>query len=935
MIKQKRKDIGLSNGITLIYLVIVTVILILIAGISLAILFGSNGIVEKARWADYVTEFEDVNERKEIYLTSNIVGKFQDNQIPSVDYLYTDNNLNETYYPVKNQVNTYNIPETLKNCIKEIEFLEENDFYNTNRVNLYEIDLPLIGSVAKHTYVVNIASGIIYNVEPVKFNNKLYHNPRTQGSLSTKLTEVGKYEMIVDVGEGYVARWDSINIFYDKKVENSVILKTYTSEDGAEWTEQNVEIFDSQENKDTYNINSDSITRFLKVEIEILDIDGYHSEIDYSLVNFYKFNDAQIEPEVLKDDEVQKVGKIYMLPETASDASTVTQTINLPNDKNEYAINIEEFGNPATTVKVVTPTETIYYTVEELRKAILPANSTITITTVLSPGDIVEEAKVFVKDNNLTTRRLDTTDAIASSSSSSGTSSTWKTVKKVKYMYNNGGSGYWQQCYIDSQEVNEYGILEISDNKRIQVKYQTSSDGLKWSREFSNIADADNIHFLKVNVYYQTLDNATFDNTNNSIYVKLAGGSLKFSFYNDKGVKLDSKRVYFTTDQSEVVFTMPTIQKDGYLLIAWISEGNTYMPGTSYTLRKDMDFTASYINQNLSSDNDFTIFAAALRSGNTFDKQTINLNYDIDLEAFGQDSWEPLGTTSIPFKGTFNGNNHFIRNINITNGSYKGLFSSISGATIKDLTLEGTISAQDYCGLLASTSSSSTINNVYTTVNSSVSGSYMLGGLIGQASSTTFTECGNSATVSGYKNIGGIAGNEGTYTKCYNTANISASTGYAGGIVGTNGNVTYSYNTGNVSGYGNDGTGYTSVGGIAGAGTTARYCYNTGTIYGSMGQVAGMVGNIYNMGGTPISYCYNIGPCTGSGRAIGSLGGECLNSNIDNCVYTTSNSVNGYRGSNTNCSHLSDEQMKAFTNQYFFADTNNINNGYPILEWQR
>ena len=634
-----------------------------------------------------------------------------------------------------------------------------------------------------------------------------------------------------------------------------------------------------------------------------------------------------------------KIQNMYVLPESAIESGTVTQTINIPNDGKSYSIQLEQYGSPFTTVDITTSAGIQTVTLEELSTMILPPDSTITITTTLSPGDMVQQASILVMDDNISTKRINPSniDKENETGDNDDNPAKWETVKKQKYVYNSGGTGYWQQCYIDNQEVNEFGILKFGDDRRIQVKYQTSSNGSKWSKEFTNIADADNIQFLKVNVYYQTLNSASFDNTNKSVYVRLSGGSWKATFYNDRGIKIDSKRVYFANDQTPASITLPIVQKSGYLFLGWNFDGNTYAPGTNYTLTSNADFTASYISQNISSDSDFISFANATRNGNTFENQTVVLNYDIDLSNLGSELWAPLGSTSSPFKGTFDGQGHTISNININNNnsSYCGFFGSISNATIKNLNLEGNIQGQNYCGLLAGISSASTIENINTLETSSVHGNYCLGGLIGQASSTTITSCSNNATVSGYLTIGGISGNEGTVTKSYNTANITSSTGYAGGIVGTNGTVTYSYNTGNISGYGNDGTGYTSVGGIAGAGTTARYCYNTGTIYGSMGQVAGMVGNIYNMGGTAISYCYNIGPCTGSGRAIGSLGGECLSTNIDNCVYTTSNPVNGYRGSNTNCRHLSDAEMKAFTSQYFFPDTENINGGYPILEWQK
>ena len=59
-----RKILKKENGITLIALVITIIILIILAGISINLLLGDNGIVRKAQQAKTDTEQSRINEEK-------------------------------------------------------------------------------------------------------------------------------------------------------------------------------------------------------------------------------------------------------------------------------------------------------------------------------------------------------------------------------------------------------------------------------------------------------------------------------------------------------------------------------------------------------------------------------------------------------------------------------------------------------------------------------------------------------------------------------------------------------------------------------------------------------------------------------------------------------------------------------------------------------
>ncbi len=80
----------------------------------------------------------------------------------------------------------------------------------------------------------------------------------------------------------------------------------------------------------------------------------------------------------------------------------------------------------------------------------------------------------------------------------------------------------------------------------------------------------------------------------------------------------------------------------------------------------------------------------------------------------------PIGVNTHPFKGNFDGNNKAISGLNINkSGNYIGLFGCVSGAIIKNLTVNGSVKGSQYVGGVVGYALNSTIENV--TNNASVS----------------------------------------------------------------------------------------------------------------------------------------------------------------------------------------------------------------------
>ena len=274
-------------------------------------------------------------------------------------------------------------------------------------------------------------------------------------------------------------------------------------------------------------------------------------------------------------------------------------------------------------------------------------------------------------------------------------------------------------------------------------------------------------------------------------------------------------------------------------------------------------------------------------------KLCATLTADIDL---GGEAWTPFEGPTLggAYAGTFDGANHTIKGLSVNSTSSKGvgLFGTVCGATIKNLKVEGNVSA---------------------------SNSFFVGGIVGRTqTSATIDSCSFAGTVTSTKKSGasnataGIVGkvNKGpvTITNCANTATVNGNGNIAAGILGYGGSnkvtIENCYNTGAISGQW-----YAS--GICGSSTikeqtsSIRNCYNSGTITATNG------GNYYagitaNFKGT-ISNSYYANPAADA---------------LYNGTPATAIAITSPDG-------LADKLGNAFK-----EDTAGANNGYPILVWQ-
>ena len=271
-------------------------------------------------------------------------------------------------------------------------------------------------------------------------------------------------------------------------------------------------------------------------------------------------------------------------------------------------------------------------------------------------------------------------------------------------------------------------------------------------------------------------------------------------------------------------------------------------------------------------------------------KLCATLTADIDL---GGEAWTPFEGPTVggAYAGTFDGANHTIKglSVNLTSNAGAGLFGTVRGATIKNLKVEGNVSASSSAfvgGIVGRTQTSATIDScsfagtVTSTQKNDAAGT---AGIVGKVNKgpVTITNCANTATVNGNGNIAaGILGyggsNKVTIENCYNTGAISGQY-YASGICGSTVKAT----------------------------SSIRNCYNSGTITATNGgsYYAGITANFK---GT-ISNSYYANPVADA---------------LYNGTPATAIAITSPDG-------LADKLGSAFK-----EDTAGANKGYPILVWQ-
>lgn len=177
---------------------------------------------------------------------------------------------------------------------------------------------------------------------------------------------------------------------------------------------------------------------------------------------------------------------------------------------------------------------------------------------------------------------------------------------------------------------------------------------------------------------------------------------------------------------------------------------------------------------------DLATFASMVNGGETFEGKTVKLGANIDLL---DKEWTPIGTSSISFQGTFDGDNHKISNLNINGGkkSNQGLFGYTTVGEIKNLVVENAkVTGRLNVGVVAGTPYTSKYTNITVKGVVEVNGFAYVGGVGGKNAYANWTDVT-------------VDVEEGSYVKANSVENGTAYRTYVGGVVGFNGEGGHSF----------------------------------------------------------------------------------------------------------------------------------------------
>ena len=376
---------------------------------------------------------------------------------------------------------------------------------------------------------------------------------------------------------------------------------------------------------------------------------------------------------------------------------------------------------------------------------------------------------------------------------------------------------------------------------------------------------------------------------------------------------------------------------------------------------------------------DLVFFAYDVTNGNNYSGKTVKLGTSLDFNST-KSYVDPLRTDygKYGYNGelktlSFDGNKNIIYNLyqNVENQDYtiiSGLFSTNNGM-IKDLKLEninlngttnneflliGVIVGRNF-GAIEQCSSSGTINLV-----ANGQKAIYTGGIVGQglnnSNVNTIDKCASSVNINVNSSninklyVSGI-GQAKEIKNSYFVGSINVSGEQSGerritGIANNNQLITNCYNTGKIEVYFDNDMSDLYISGITITATNIENCYNLGEIKctGKRIYMAGIDANAQN---GEINNCYNVGILKAEGEplVLGGVVGHANDTIINNSKWLNSEVKNaiGEEGTGVVKNNLEGlnnlEKMPKILDVVngegaFKEDTNNINNGYPILYWE-
>ena len=299
-------------------------------------------------------------------------------------------------------------------------------------------------------------------------------------------------------------------------------------------------------------------------------------------------------------------------------------------------------------------------------------------------------------------------------------------------------------------------------------------------------------------------------------------------------------------------------------------------PERNYELVRDLDFNDNASYRDFANKNSWTVN-----------------NYSSSQDV----GWQPLGSSSNRFAGTFKGNGYTISNLQINrDATYQGLFGYVgAGAVLNDISLLNVkIEGGAFVGGLAGDNSGTIVG---ANVIGEVSGYRSIGGLVGDNKGrviNSYADVTISAQSSDSINLGGLVGTNSTNNAVVLNSHATAevvlidSTDYAGGLVGWQGSgarIINSYATAKIRGVGDyvgglvgHSEGYIDNSYAAGSIQVCTFLHNSICVF-----VGSHFGGLIGTNSGNLRYSYSIASVQGAGNNVSRLVG--LNSGLITASY--------------------------------------------------
>ena len=167
----KKKDkIENQSAITLISLVVTIIILIILAAVSINLVFGQEGIITRAQLARFATEMQQIKERVMLKQNDNAMQKAMGNNQPLFEEKLTNleslpNTLKQEVlyiragYPSNKKVTDFNT--------EDFDQIIENNESSSESESIYIIDKETANG-KENTYILDMKSYVVFKIKQTK-----------------------------------------------------------------------------------------------------------------------------------------------------------------------------------------------------------------------------------------------------------------------------------------------------------------------------------------------------------------------------------------------------------------------------------------------------------------------------------------------------------------------------------------------------------------------------------------------------------------------------------------------------------------------------------------------------------------------------------------------------------------------------------------------